>query len=128
MKFVGVLVMAMLIGGGAFIATEIFSTQRLADPTERCVEAAPSARQAFEAGPMARNGIRVTELNAPRRVDPPEDVVPGLILCRAEALFSSGAQDTMWYGLVPAQGGSTGQFMIHAAPGEMGRRSIIALR
>lgn len=128
MRLVGILVMAVLIGGGAFIATELFRTQRLSDPTDRCVEAVPSARQAFEAGPMARNGLRVAELNAPHRVDPPEDAVPGLILCRAEAVFSSGARDTMWYALVPAQGGTTGQFMIHAAPGEMGRRNIIAIR
>ena len=128
MRFVGILVMALLIGAGAFVATELFRTQRLSDPTERCVEAVPAARQAFEAGPMARNGLRVTELNAPQRVDPPEDAVPGLILCRAEAVFSSGARDTMWYALVPAQGGTTGQFMIHAAPGEMGRRNIIAIR
>jgi hypothetical protein len=128
MRFVGILVMALLIGAGAFVATELFRSQRLSDPTERCVEAVPSARQAFEAGPMARNGLRVAELNAPQRVDPPEDAVPGLILCRAEAVFSSGSRDTMWYALVPAQGGTTGQFMIHAAPGEMGRRNIIALR
>ncbi|WP_458096104.1 hypothetical protein [Roseomonas sp. WA12] len=128
MKLVGVLVMALLIGAGAFLITEIFSTQRLAEPTERYVEAAPAARQAFEAGPMARNGLRIAELNTPRRVGPPQNAAPGLIFCRAEAVFSTGAQDTMWYGLIPAQGGSTGQFMIHAAPGEMGQRSIVALR
>lgn len=128
MKLVNLLVMALLIGAGAFLVTEFFQSQRLSDPTDRCVEAASSARQAFEAGPMARNGLRATELNAPQRVDPPEDAMPGLILCRAEAVFSSGARDTMWYALVPAQGGSSGQFMIHAAPGELGRRNVLAIR
>jgi hypothetical protein len=121
-RIVNFLIVVLLIGGGAFLITEIFQSQRLSDPTNRCAEAVPSARQAFEAGPMARNGLRATELNAPQRVDPPEDAVPGIILCRAEAVFSSGARDTMWYALVPAQGGASGQFMIHAAPGELGRR------
>lgn len=120
--------MALLIGAGGFIVTEFFRSQRLADPTDRCVEAAPSARQAFEAGPMARSGLRVEELAAPQRTETPEGTVPGLILCRAEARFSSGARDTLWYALVPAAAGGAGQFMIHAAPGETGRRSVLAIR
>ncbi|WP_338661658.1 hypothetical protein VQH23_15615 [Pararoseomonas sp. SCSIO 73927] len=128
MRSLGIVAMALLIGAGGFVLTEFFRSQRLADPTDRCVEAASSARQAFEAGPMARGGRRVEELTAPQRVETPEGAMPGLILCRGEARFSSGAQDTLWYALVPAAGGDAGQFMIHAAPGEMGRRSILALR
>ncbi|MBP0496383.1 hypothetical protein [Roseomonas indoligenes] len=127
MKFLGLVVMALLIGAGGFVLTEFFRSQRLADPTDRCLEAAPSAREAFAAGPMARNGLRVDELTSPQRVETPAGAVPGLTLCKADARFSSGAKDTLWYALVPAAAGD-GQFMIHAAPGEMGRRSILTIR
>lgn len=128
MKLLGILAMAVLIGAAGFLMTEIFGSRRLVDPTDRCTEAAAAARQAFEAGPMARNGLRVTELNQPQRTDSPEGAPAGLILCRGEAVFSSGARDVLWYALVPAAGGGEGQFMIHAAPGEMGRRSVLAVR
>ncbi|MBP0447180.1 hypothetical protein J8J14_20595 [Roseomonas sp. SSH11] len=127
-SILGILALALLITAGGFLATEFLLSGRLVDPMDRCAEAVPSASQAFAAGPMARNGLQVTELNAPTRVETPEGALPGLILCRADAVFSSGARDTMWYALVPATGGRENEFMIHAAPGEMGRRSILALR
>ncbi|SHJ95157.1 hypothetical protein SAMN02745194_03803 [Roseomonas rosea] len=128
MRLAGLLLLALLIGAGGFLATEMLGSRRLADPTDRCAEAASAARQAFEAGPMARNGLRVTDLGPPLREKAPQGSVAGLILCRAEASFSTGAQETLWYALVPAASGGAGQFMIHAAPGEMGRRNILALR
>jgi len=127
-RLLGILALAALLGAGGFLVAEIFASRRLVDPTDRCAEAAPAARQAFEAGPMARNGLRVTELGNPRRADPPEGAPAGTTLCQGDAVFSSGARDVMWYALIPAAEGGEGRFMIHAAPGEMGRRSVLSVR
>lgn len=77
---------------------------------------------------MARGGLHVTEIAAGSRAEAPEATVPGTILCRAEARFSNGARDTLWFALVPAATGAAGEFMVHAAPGDMERRNVLAIR
>ena len=128
MKLLGLLVMALLIGAGAFIADEVINGRVPAGSMDRCAEGTAAARQAFEAGPMARAGMRLEELGPGTRDPAPDGTTPGLILCRANARFGNGARDTLWFALVPAAEGGEGRFMVHAAPGDLGRRSVLAIR
>jgi len=127
-RFPGILLAAALIGAGGFIASEALRPPVAGRAGDRCAEATTGARQAFEAGPMARAGLHLTEIGTGSRVEAGETTTPGPILCRAEAQFSNGAKDTLWFALVPATGGGDGQFMVHAAPGDLGRRNVMAMR
>jgi hypothetical protein len=128
MKILGIVFLALLIGAGSFVGTEFLRAQVPVSGSERCSQAAPSARQAYDAGPMGRGGLRLAEMGAASQAETPAGAFRGLILCRAEASFASGARDTMWFALVPAANGRDGEFMVHAAPGDLGRRNILANR
>lgn len=128
MRIFGVLILAALMIGGGFLMTEALGLREPSTSADRCAEATDGARQAFEAGPMARGGLRLAELSPGRRAEAGQAAAPGLVLCRAEALFANGMRDTLWFALVPMANGADGRFMVHAAPGDIGRRSILALR
>lgn len=128
MRILGILVLAALMIGGGFLASEAWPMREPPGSPDRCAEAADGARQAFEAGPMARGGLHVAELTPGTRVEVAEATLPGLVLCRAEARFTNGLRDTLWFALVPIANGADGKLMVHAAPGDIGRRNILALR
>ena len=128
MRILGILILAALMIGGGFLATEALRLREPSTSADRCAEATDGARQAFEAGPMARGGLHLAELSPGRRAGAEGATVPGLVLCQAEARFANGLRDTLWFALVPMANGADGRFMVHAAPGDIGRRSILALR
>lgn len=128
MRLLGIFVLAVLMIGGGFLSKEAWQAGEASGPADRCAEATNGARQAFEAGPMARGGLHVAELAPGTRAETGEATVPGLVLCRAEARFANGLRDTLWFALIPMANGADGSFMVHAAPGDIGRRSILALR
>lgn len=128
MKALGILFVVLLIGTAGFTALQITGARHAAGERDRCAEATPGAWQAFEAGPAGRAGLRLEELGPGQRAEMPEATRPGLVLCRAEARFGNGARDTMWFALLPTADDGRGRFVVHAAPGDLGRRSVLAVR
>jgi hypothetical protein len=120
---------SVLIGAGAFTATEVLRPREGAAIPDRCAEISAAATRAFEASPMARSGLRITELANIRRAEPPEGALPPeAVLCLADATLGWGTRDTLWFSLVPKPQAGQNQFMVNAALGDVGRRNILSLR
>lgn len=127
MRALGVLFLVLLLGTGAFMAKEILGSRAALGIRDRCLEGTAGARPAFEAGPAARTGPWLEEPGPGQRAETLGAARQDLILCRAEGRFGGAFRDTLRFALVPAANGADGQFMVHAAPGEFGRRSVLTM-